>query len=198
MDEEGAAGFGSLAVILPFVSSLLLAAAAPSQPVYVRAVLVELTIGADKVTRACDTLESTGSPAIDAVACLLVAGSVVEVPEEVLPEKGGSPIKWKVRAAMVQFADGSSKLVRPPERMMRRAFMRTYPEGQRGAMLIEAPDEKGGVTTCAFFAPRVVSRFDPAKCGRVLSVEEQATDHRVGAGPRALIWTNAIVAAGDL
>lgn len=185
-------------MILPFVSPLLLAATAPSQPVDIRAVLVELTIDADRVPRACDTIESVGSPAIDSAACLLVTRAGVTVPEEILPEKGGAPIKWRVRAAMVQFANGASKLARPPETMMRRAFMRKYPEGQRGAMLVEALDRERGTRTCAFFAPRTVSRFDPANCGRVLSVEEQDTNSTVGESPLVLVWTNAVVAAGDL
>jgi hypothetical protein len=184
--------------MLSLVSSALLAAAAPSLPVDIRAVLVELTIDADKITRGCDTIESTGSTVIDAGACLLVAGEGVEVPEELLPKKGGAAIKWKVRAAMVQFADGASQLVRPPEWMMRRAFMRPYPQGQRGVMLIEARDKERGTRTCAFFAPRTVSRFDPAKCGRALSVEQQATDSGIGRGPRTLTWANAVVAVGDL
>jgi hypothetical protein len=185
-------------VIFPFVSTLLLAGAAPPQPVDIRAVLVELTIDAARVTRACDTVESTGSTVIDAAACLLVTKMGVEIPDGVLPEKGGSPIKWKVRAAMVQFSDGASKLIIPPERMMRRVFLRTYPQGQRGAMLVEALDGKGGARSCAFFAPRTVSRFDSAKCERVVSMEEQATDFTVGENRRALIWTNAVVASGDL
>jgi hypothetical protein len=185
-------------MILPAILSLLSAAASPSQPIDIRAVLVELTIDSDKVARACNTLESTGSTTVDAAACLLVMGPRVEVPEEILPEKGGSPIKWKVRAAMVQFSDGSSQLAMPPERMMRRAFLRTYPQGQRGAMLVEEAGKMGGMKTCAFFAPRTVSRFDPAKCGRALSLEEQVTDSPVGQKRRALVFTNAVVAAGDL
>lgn len=186
-------------MILPFASSLLLAGAAPSQPVDIRAVLIEFTIDASGVSRACDMIESSGSKRIDGMACLLVASQEIKVPSEVLPPAGSSAtIKWRQRAAMVQFSDGSSKLAIPPERMMRRAFLRKHPEGQRGAMLVEARDGKGGPRTCAFFAPRIVSRFDPAKCGRVLSVEEQATDSTVGESRRALVWTNAVVAAGDL
>ena len=185
-------------MILPLALSLLTTAAAPAQPVDIRAVLVELTIDADHVTRACDTIESTGSAAIDAGACLLVTRADVEVPSELLPEKGGPRLKWKVRAAMVQLSDGSSRLARPPERMMRRAFMRSYPPGQRGVMLVEALDKAHGTRTCAFFAPRTVSRFDPAHCGRVLSVEAQATGSTAGESPRVLLWTNAVVAAGDL
>lgn len=160
--------------------------------------LVELTIDADRVTRACDTIESVGLTAIDAAACLMVTKTGVEIPEGILPERGGAPIKWKVRTAMVQFADGSWQLATPPEWMMRRAFMRPYPHGQRGVMVIEARDKERGTRTCAFFAPRTVSRFDPAKCGRALSVEQQTTDSVIGRGPRTLTWANAVVAVGDL
>lgn len=184
-------------MILPFAFALSLADA-PSQPVDIRAVLVELTIDADKRPRACDTIESTGSTVIDAEACLVVAGIGVEVPEESLPKKGAPPIKWKVRAAMVQFSDGSSRLARPPEQMMRRAFLNRYPEGQRGAMLVEAVDKVRGTKTCAFFAPRTISQFDPANCARVVSVEEQRTGSTAGKSPRVLVWTNAVVAAVDL
>lgn len=186
-------------MIPSFVSSLLLAAAAPSQPVDIRAVLVELTLDASGISRACDTIESSGSRRIDDMACILVASRGIDVPSGALPPPGfPATIKWKQRAAMVQFSDGSSQLAIPPERMMRRAFLRTYPLGQRGAMLVEALDGKGGTRTCAFFAPRLVSRFDSAKCGHMLSVEEQARDSTVGEKRRALIWTNAVVAAGDL
>lgn len=73
-------------MILPFVSSLLFAAAAPSQPVDVRGVLVELTIDAEGVTRACGTVESAGSKTIDVMACLLVAGHGIALPEG-MPER---------------------------------------------------------------------------------------------------------------
>lgn len=185
-------------MILPFATSLLLSAATASQPIDIRAVLVELTIDADRVTRACDTIESVGSAAIDSAVCLMVAKTGVEIPEGILPERGGAPIKWKVRTAMVQFADGSWQLAMPPEWMMRRAFMRGYPEGQRGVMLIEASDKEKGTRTCAFFAPRTVSRFAPGKCGRALSIEQPATDSASGRGPRTLTWANAVVAVGDL
>jgi len=184
-------------MILPFVSSLLFAAAAPSQPVDVRGVLVELTIDAEGVTRACDTVESAGSKTIDAMACLLVAGNGIALPEGMLPEKGEAAIKWKVRAAMVQFAGGTSQLVTPPEWMMRKAFMRTYPEGQKGVILVEARDKKRGLLTCAVFAPRTISRFDSARCGRVLSADAM-TDSTAGENRPALVWRNAVVAAGDL
>jgi hypothetical protein len=184
-------------VILSLAASLYLSAATPSEPMDIRAVLVELTIDAERVTRACDTIESTGSRAIDAATCLLVAKTRIEIPEGALPEKGGASIKWKVHAAMVQFADGSSQLAIPPERMMRRAFLRTHPQGQRGVMLVEAMDKQHDTRTCAFFAPRTASRFDPAKCERVLSVEKQVTDSPAK-GRRTLIWANAVVAAGDL
>lgn len=186
-------------MFLSFLAPLALSAPAPSQPVDIRAVLVELTIEASGVSRACETIESSGSELIDGMACLLVASKGVEVPSEVLPPQGSSAtIKWKQRAAMVEFSDGSSKLAIPPERMMRRAFLRKYPDGQRGAMLVESLDGKGGPRTCAFFAPRMVSRFDAATCRRVLSVEEQATESTVGENRRVLLWTNAVVAAGDL
>ena len=184
-------------MLSPLVLSMFLAGEAPPSPVDVRAALVELTVDANGTVRGCDTVESTGSKQIDSVACLLVTGKGTEIPQELMPEKGGASIKWKVRAAMVQFADGSSRLVTPPEQMMRNAFMRTYPAGQRGVILVEARDDRRGLLTCAIFAPRTISRFDSARCGRVLSADP-VTDSAAGERRPALIWRNAVVAAGDL
>jgi len=185
-------------LILPIVSPLLLAAMPPSSPVDVRAVLVELTIDANRVVRACETLESSGSRVIDDAACLFATQEKIDVPADLLPAPGTSTtIKWKRRAAMVQFADGASRFVVPPETMMRRAFLRRHPEGQRGAILVEALDGKRGARTCAFFVPRTVSRFDSATCSRVVSVDP-ATDSTIGERRPALLWRKATVASGDL
>lgn len=185
-------------MIVPVVFSLFFAGQASSEPVDIRAALVELTIDASGVMRACDTIESTGSAAIDTEACLSVVRAGLQIPQELIPTTGAPSLKWKHRAAMVQFSNGSSRLVSPPERMMQRVFMRSYPKGQHGVMLVEAFDKERGTRTCAFFAPRVVSTFDPAKCSRALSIEPHVADPATGKGPRTLTWTNAVVAAADL
>ena len=120
------------------------------------------------------------------------------MPAELFPPPGSSAtIKWKQRAAMVQFSDGVSQFAVPPEGMMRRAFLHRQPEGQRGVILFEALDKKRGLRTCAFFAPRTVSRFDAATCSRVLSADEHS-DSTVGDRRPALLLRKATVAAGDL
>jgi len=185
------------------------AAAGPagSQPIELRAMVIELTVDAQGAAQGCNVIESTGMPSLDTLACtmeLMRRGAKVERGKLVSGDSppavdaSGKPVTTPQRfhAAMVRFDNGSAQLAKPPEARARAAFARIHPGGRRGALIAEAYRKRDGARTCAFFAPRLVSRFDPAHCSRAVESQEMAGERKGDGG--ALVWRNAVLAPEEL